>query len=178
VSLLHDYLVLIDAYDTTTSISSRSAFLSRELQSIGLTAYNQAYSFKVPSRKGLKRIRGINTYARFPASRGDGREAFVIAASWKSAWDGSEDPDAKKISARRAKLEGAMSEYERKSVRRSNIRGIASTLVLARHLSGFNHWSKDLIFVFSDGEMEGMQAWSSAYFGKEQKSESIISHLL
>jgi hypothetical protein len=150
---------------------SRASLLARELQAIGLTAHNQSYTFKVPVRGGIKRIRGINTYARFPAARGDGREAFVIAASWKSAWDGTGDPDAKETSARKADVEGRMSDYERKSVRRSNVRGIASTIVLARHLSGYHHWSKDLIFVFSDGEIEGMQAWSSAYFGKEQSSE-------
>jgi hypothetical protein len=64
-----------------------------------------------------------------------------------------------------------MSEYERRQVRRTNVRGIASAILLARHLSGYHHWSKDLIFVFSDGELEGMQAWTSAYFGREQSSE-------
>lgn len=145
--------------------------MTRELQAIGLTAHNQSYTFQVPTRGGFKELRGINTYARFPASRGDGREAFVIAASWKSVWDGKGDPDAKDSTAQIADMEGRMSAYERKSLRRSNVRGLASTVVLAKHLSGYHHWSKDLIFVFSDGEIEGMQAWSSAYFGKEQSSE-------
>lgn len=125
----------------------------------------------MPSQSGIKRIKGINTYARFPAARGDGREAFVLAASWKSAWDGTKDPDLKDKPTNRKDLEGAMSDYERKGVRRTNVRGLATTLLLARHLSGYGHWSKDLIFVFSDGELEGMQAWTSSYFGKEQSSE-------
>lgn len=136
-----------------------------------MTAYNQSYTFEIPSQAGIKKINGINTYARFPAARGDGREAFVLAASWKSAWDGKNDPELKEAFAKKEDLEGAMSDYERRGVRRINIRGIATTLLLARHLSGYGHWSKDLIFVFSDGELEGIQAWTSSYFGKEQSSE-------
>jgi hypothetical protein len=118
----------------------------------------------------VKTIAGINTYARFPAARGNGREAFVIAASWKSAWDGTDDPDAKQESTRRESLEGAMSDYDRKQVRKTNVRGIASAIIIARHLSGFSHWSKDLLLVFGDGEMDGMQAWTSSYFGRQQSN--------
>lgn len=150
---------------------SRAALLTRELQAIGLTAYNQSFAFQVPSNGGSRTVSGTNTYARFPAARGDGREAFVLAASWKSAWDGTDDPDVKQVSTERASGGEGMSAYEQKRTRRSNVRGISSALVLARHLSGYRHWSKDLIFVFGDGELEGMQAWTSAYFGTEQSSE-------
>lgn len=39
------------------------------------------------------------------------------------------------------------------------------------HVAEFSNWSKDFIFVFSDGELEGTQAFISTYYGREQSSE-------
>lgn len=36
-------------------------------------------------------------------------------------------------------------------------------------------WSKDIIFVISDGYMDGMHAWLSAYHGLTQQSEFELS---
>lgn len=148
----------------------RAAFLTHELRSIGFTPYNQSYRFSVPRQAGQDVLQGVNTYTRWSAARGDGREAFVIAVPWKSAWDGRGDPDAGNTVEESNKVDGALSEYERKQKRRPNVRGVATALTIARYLIGFRHWSKDLIFVFGDGELDGMQAWTSRYFGREQKN--------
>lgn len=136
---------------------------------MGLATYTQSYAFEVPTLIGTKHLSGVNTYARFPAARGDGREAFVLAAAWKSAWNGKDDPDVSNDQPMASSQD--LTLYDQERMRRTNVRGIALNLELARYLSGHGHWSKDLIFVFSDGEIEGMQAWTSSYFGKNQSSK-------
>lgn len=72
-----------------------------------------------------------------------------------------------------------------------NIRGVATVLALAKFLkrkvnfhvlfpkplkysdSGYSLWAKDLVFVISDGYMDGMQAWLNAYHGVEQSSKTL-----
>ena len=42
----------------------------------------------------------------------------------------------------------------------------------------YSYWAKDIVFVISDGYLEGMQAWLGAYHGSEQYSKlSYIRHL-
>ena len=106
-------------------------------------------------------ISGSNAYAILSSPRYSGAEATVISASWLSSLgDG----------------DGTL-----------NLRGVATVLSLAAFLNRQSHhpshykcpidlsseyslWSKDLVFVISDGYMEGMQAWASAYHGHTQSS--------
>lgn len=157
--------------DLNSPIISRAAFLTNELRVLGFSPHNQSYIFEVPCKNPAPRAAGINTYARWPSARGDGREAFVISANWLSSWDGSNDPDLAYDRTSSSTVDGKKTNYDRRKDRRTNIRGIATALAVARYLVGFKQWSKDLIFVFADGEIEGMQAWTSGYFGREQRSE-------
>ena len=69
-----------------------------------------------------------------------------------------------------------------------NLRGISTVLSLASFLKGrfpmylkdhlptiqfkgYSLWAKDLIFVISDGYLDGMQAWITTYHGVEQNSK-------
>lgn len=166
--------------DKDEPIGRRAAFLTSELRSLGMTPYNQSYTFTLPASKRSHSTRnmprvltGINTYARWSAARGDGREALVICAPWRSQWDGSDDPDAERedqTNRKKLAMEGSMGDYERSQIRRPNVRGVSTVLSLARFLIGHSHWSKDLIFVFGDGHLDGMQAWTSTYFANEQSN--------
>ncbi|VDC06625.1 unnamed protein product [Peniophora sp. CBMAI 1063] len=89
---------------------------------------------------GTGGVNGTNAYAVLSSPRASGTEAIVISASWKS-------------------LTGAY-----------NLRGIATVLALSNFLKGYSHWSKNLIFVISDGYLDGMQAWLSAYHGEQQSN--------
>ena len=41
-----------------------------------------------------------------------------------------------------------------------------------------SYWAKDIVFVISDGYLDGMQAWLGTYHGSEQYSKlSCICHL-
>src|SRR5882757_8927056 len=35
----------------------------------------------------------------------------------------------------------------------------------------YSYWAKDIVFVISDGYLDGMQAWLGAYHGSEQYSK-------
>lgn len=99
---------------------------------------------------------GTNAYAVLSSPRTSGNEAIVISASWLSRIDESSisnpGPGGETI----------------------NIRGIATVLALAKFLRGYSLWAKDLVFVISDGYLDGMHAWLSAYHGVSQSSASII----
>jgi len=38
---------------------------------------------------------------------------------------------------------------------------------------GYSLWAKDIVFVVSDGYLEGMHAWLAAYHGLSQSSKTI-----
>lgn len=174
---------LIEAVKDKSS-HARARFLVERLHDIGLQAHTQEYTFQLPNWGGisrtadqnselryggsLRKLRGVNTYARWNTGRNDGREAVVIAASWLSRWDGRDDPFAAAKDAdegaNSAARNGSTPAYVREQRRRTNTRGISIVLALAKYLSHQMHWSKDIIFVFSDGYMDGMQAWCDAYF--------------
>ncbi|KAF9100098.1 Glycosyl phosphatidyl inositol protein transamidase complex subunit [Mortierella sp. AD031] len=85
-------------------------------------------------------LHGVNTYAVFYAPRSDGTEAIVLSASWTS----------------RDKT--------------TNTNGIAILLALGKMFKRGSHFSKDIVFVVSDGEAEGLQAWLKAYHGNEEST--------
>lgn len=39
-------------------------------------------------------------------------------------------------------------------------------------LLDYSLWAKDIVFVISDGYLDGMHAWLNAYHGAQQASES------
>jgi hypothetical protein len=78
-----------------------------------------------------------------------------------------------------------------------NLRGVSTVLALAAFLkrkllcsiydvrfqyfsppTDHSYWAKDIVFIISDGYLDGMQAWLGAYHGSEQYSTlSCIFHL-
>ena len=113
----------------------------------------------------MKTINGTNAYAVLESPRASGTEAILLSASWLSmTGDG----------------DGTL-----------NLRGVATVLALAGYLkskwtgasSGFHPhvateyslWAKDLVFVISDGYLDGMQAFITTYHGLPQASMSILT---
>ncbi|KAF8984952.1 Glycosyl phosphatidyl inositol protein transamidase complex subunit [Entomortierella lignicola] len=91
---------------------------------------------------------GVNTYAVFYAPRSDGTEALVLSAPWIS----------------------------RTSEKNTN--AIAMLLTLGKVFKRCSHFSKDVIFVVSDGDAEGLQAWLKAYHGNEENTEKYSEETL
>ncbi|KAG9325677.1 hypothetical protein KVV02_001161 [Mortierella alpina] len=92
--------------------------------------------------------RGVNTYAVFYAPRSDGTEALVLSASWTSR-----DQTA-------------------------NINAISMLLALGRVFKRCSHFSKDIVFVVSDGDADGLQAWLKAYHGNEENTHDRTEETL
>ncbi|GAA5989951.1 hypothetical protein JCM10908_002393 [Rhodotorula pacifica] len=121
----------------------RSRAIKDAFQELGLPAVQQPYSFGLSSTSNVS---GINTYAILAAPKTDGAEALVLSASWLSR---ALDEDGQ---------------------RRVNVRGVALLLAIANYLKKYSMWSKDIIFVVSDGYMDGMHAWLDAYHGNGQSN--------
>ncbi|KAJ4487817.1 Gaa1-like protein [Lentinula aciculospora] len=126
--------------DINATSEQRSQFVVNEFLKIGLSASTQNYEFT-----GLhKGINGTNAYAILSSPRVSGAEATVISASWLS---------------RMNEGDGTL-----------NLRGVATVLALSRFVKQYSLWARDIIFIVSDGHMEGMQAWLSAYHGVTQSN--------
>ena len=108
-------------------------------------------------------LEGTNAYAIMQSPRASGAEAIVISAPWLSrTGEGDGTP---------------------------NLRGVATVLALAPFLKSklirllrrfLTHvdvehslWAKDLVFVISDGYLDGMHAWITTYHGAAQPSRSL-----
>lgn len=133
---------------------ARIDFLVQELASYGLDVHTQTYSFALP---GAAHVNGTNVYARARMPRIDGREAMILAASWRSRW-------------RERPTTGASLPYipNDTTLRAVNIRGVSLVLAMAQHMLARPHWSKDLLVIISDGYLDGMHAWASEWFGRPQ----------
>ncbi|KAG8748328.1 Glycosyl phosphatidyl inositol protein transamidase complex subunit, partial [Ceratobasidium sp. 428] len=123
--------------DTNATSQQRASYFRAEFEKLGLPAAIQPYTIHAPTGD----TEGVNAYAIYAAPRTSGNEAIVLSASWKSLkWD--ED--------------GSL-----------NLRGIATILALAGYLKRYTLWAKDIVLVISDGYLDGMHAWLSAYHGFE-----------
>ncbi|BGO95445.1 hypothetical protein NBRC10512_001413 [Rhodotorula toruloides] len=125
------------------TVEARSRVIQDAFHELGLPASQQRYTFKLARNSTLS---GVNTYAILAAPKTDGAEALVLSASWLS----------------RAKDEHGQP--------RINTRGVAIVLALANYFKKYAFWSKDIIFVISDGYSEGAQAWLDAYHGYGQSN--------
>ncbi|KAG0143144.1 hypothetical protein CROQUDRAFT_66493 [Cronartium quercuum f. sp. fusiforme G11] len=119
----------------------RSAF-----EKIGLKSEIQSYHFNSPISNKLI-LNGTNVHAILQAPRTDGTESLVLMASWLS---------------RKPKSDSKGGDL--------NVRGIASILALANYLTTLNLWSKDIIFLISDGFVDGTHAWLQAYHDLPQSN--------
>ncbi|EEP80580.1 conserved hypothetical protein [Uncinocarpus reesii 1704] len=107
--------------------------VSQKLQSIfaesGLKVATQNYEY----RSAGHRHSGQNVYSIIQAPRGDGTEAIVLVAAWKT-------------------IKGE-----------PNLNGVALALTLARYFKRWSLWSKDIIFLITPDSKSGAQAWVDAY---------------
>merc|ERR1712093_566536 len=50
----------------------------------------------------------------------------------------------------------------------------ATLLTLAKHFQKLSVWSKDIIFLFPDGEMDGLHAWVQSYYGSDRHATDTL----
>ncbi|PFH54211.1 hypothetical protein AMATHDRAFT_135962 [Amanita thiersii Skay4041] len=126
--------------DANATSEHRAQFLKNEFTKLGISASIQAYTYTL----GTNVLNGNNAYAVFSSPRASGTEAIVISASWISRIDEGN---------------GTL-----------NLRGISTLLALAAFLKRYSLWAKDIVFVVSDGYLDGMHAWLNAYHGETQSN--------
>ncbi|KAF7294771.1 hypothetical protein MIND_01014700 [Mycena indigotica] len=126
--------------DANASSHLRASTLAAEFMKLGIPASTQNYRFS----SSVGTVEGTNAYAIISSPRTSGTEAMVISASWVSRID---------------EANGAL-----------NLRGVSTVLALAGFLKKYSLWAKDIVFVVSDGHMDGMQAWLNAYHGRTQSN--------
>ncbi|KAK4053579.1 Glycosyl phosphatidyl inositol protein transamidase complex subunit [Microbotryomycetes sp. JL221] len=127
-------------HDNLTS-QQRATQMKQAFEKLGLPCATQTYSFTL----GLgETVSGTNSYAIYQAPKTDGAESLVLSASWFSR------------------------DKDEKGRRRINTRGIATVLALANYLKKSSYWSKDIVFLLSDGYIDGTQAWLDAFHGYNQ----------
>ncbi|PGH10216.1 rhomboid protein 2 [Helicocarpus griseus UAMH5409] len=107
--------------------------ISQKIQSIfresGLKVATQDYEYHSAGNTHT----GQNVYGVIHAPRGDGTEAIVLVATWKTIED------------------------------ELNLNGVTLALTLARYFKRWSLWSKDIIFLITPDSKSGAQAWVDAY---------------
>lgn len=126
--------------DNNATSEQRAEYLVTEFRKLGLESSKQNYRFTSQSQN----FEGVNAYSVLSSPRASGTEAMVISASWIS---------------RTGEGNGTL-----------NLRGISTVLALAKFLKQFSFWAKDIIFIVSDGYMDGMQAWLAEYHAASQQN--------
>ncbi|KAF8163462.1 Gaa1-domain-containing protein [Crassisporium funariophilum] len=129
--------------DTNSSSEQRAQFFNTEFNKMGLSSSMQSYSFATSAAN----VNGTNAYAVLSSPRNSGTEAMVISASWLS---------------RTGDGDGTL-----------NLRGVSTVLALAGFLKRYSYWAKDVVFVISDGYLDGMQAWLDAYHSSSKAELGI-----
>ncbi|KAJ6623502.1 Gaa1-like protein [Mycena sp. CBHHK59/15] len=126
--------------DSNSTSEQRAQFFLTEFMKLGISASVQNYAFASSTGE----VKGTNAYAVLSSPRTSGTEAMVISASWIS---------------RAGEGDGTL-----------NLRGVSTVLALASFLKRYSLWAKDIVFVVSDGYLDGMQAWLNAYHGSTQSN--------
>ncbi|GAA6018826.1 hypothetical protein JCM11491_006877 [Sporobolomyces phaffii] len=134
------------------SVEQRTKSIQSAFEKLGYASARQRYSFSLSPNSTLT---GINTYAILPAPKTDGAEALVLSASWLSRAEEEDVHDGAGEAGRR---------------RRINTRGVSTVLAFANYFKKYSMWSKDIIFLISDGHVDGAQAWLDAYHGYSQSN--------
>lgn len=111
-----------------------TAWLAGEFRRAGLEVYRHNFSLAYPL--GSRQLyHGENMYAILRAPRASRTEAIVISVPFRN----SVSPHG------------------------STLPSIAAVLDLAKHFRRQLYWSKDIIFVITEHELVGLQAWLDAY---------------
>uniref|UniRef100_A0A2P2HZ56 GPI-anchor transamidase component GPAA1 n=1 Tax=Hirondellea gigas TaxID=1518452 RepID=A0A2P2HZ56_9CRUS len=112
------------------------SWLLAKLTQLGLDTYTHNFTLNYPMVAN-KRFSGENVYGILRAVRSSSTESIVVSAPYRP-------PD---------------------SVHHSNAPAIALMLALAHFFAEQVYWAKDIIFLISEHEQLGVEAWLQAYHG-------------
>lgn len=120
-------------------------WLMAKFRQIGLEAYTHNFTLNHPLGKSLK-YTGKNIYGILRAARASSTEALVISAPYRPPL----------------------------SVHLPTTASIAIMLAFAKFANKEKYWSKDIIFLVTEHEQLGMQAWLEAYHSVSCGKENVL----
>ncbi|KAG5900575.1 hypothetical protein JTB14_022880 [Gonioctena quinquepunctata] len=122
-------------------------YLLAKFRQIGLDAYTHNFSLVSPLNKKEKYV-GKNVYGILRAARGSSTEALVLSVPFR--------PPV--------------------SVHPPTAPSIAIMMAFAKYANKEKYWAKDIIFLITEHEQLGVQAWLEAYHGVTCGNEHTLDH--
>ncbi|CAG9860436.1 unnamed protein product [Phyllotreta striolata] len=122
-------------------------WLLAKFKQIGLDAYMHNFTLASPFNRKDK-FSGKNVYGILRAPRGSSAEALVLSTPFRPS--SSPHPPTEP--------------------------SIAIMLAFAKYANKEKYWAKDIIFLITEHEQVGVQAWLEAYYGVTCGSENILDH--
>jgi len=124
--------------------SNLSPWLMAQLRGLGLEVHEHTFSLNYPLSN--RTFSGTNIYAILRAPKAASTEALVLSAPLRPPSSPHQDTHA----------------------------GIAILLAAAKHFRSQIYWAKDIIFLLTEHEFLGMQAWLEAYHGVTAGEEGVL----
>ncbi|XP_034236493.1 glycosylphosphatidylinositol anchor attachment 1 protein [Thrips palmi] len=121
-------------------------WLLAQFRQIGLDTYTHNFTLNYPLASDLA-FEGQNVYGILRAPRGSSTEAIVLSVPFRGS----------------------------KSVHPSTAAGVALMLAIAKFCRRQKYWAKDLIFLITDHEQLGAQAWLEAYHQTSSGSHAVLN---
>ncbi|CAH2097898.1 unnamed protein product [Euphydryas editha] len=123
-------------------------WLIAKMSQMHLEVYTHNFTLNYPLGQGQV-YKGTNVYGILRAPRTSSLEALVVTAPFRS-----------------------LSNHQK-----GTVAGIAIMLAFAQFARPQKYWAKDIIFLITEHEQLGMQAWLEAYHGLQRESASFYTSL-
>ncbi|XP_060515996.1 glycosylphosphatidylinositol anchor attachment 1 protein isoform X2 [Cylas formicarius] len=123
-----------------------SSWILAKFRQIGLDAYTHNFSLSSPLI--LQMYLGNNVYGILRAPRAASTEALILSAPYRPL----------------------------SSVHPTTVPSIALMLAFAKYAIKEKFWAKDIIFLITEHEQLGIQAWLESYHGVTCGSENVLNH--
>ena len=126
-------------------------WIESQLRQLGLEVYTHNFTLTYPlgaADVNQRTFRGRNVYAILRAPRASSTEALVLSAPYRPPF----------------------------SVEPATDVGVALLLAAAKFFRSQNYWAKDIVFLITEHEQLGMQAWLEAYHGTSCGSPGVLDH--
>lgn len=120
-------------------------WLLAQFRQIGLDVYTHNFTVNYPLSRDLA-YEGQNVYGILRAPRGSSTEAIVLSVPFRGS----------------------------KSVHPSTAAGVALILAIAKFCRRQKYWAKDLIFLITEHEQLGAQAWLEAYHKTSSGRDGVL----
>ncbi|KAK5648233.1 hypothetical protein RI129_003125 [Pyrocoelia pectoralis] len=119
-----------------------------KFQQIGLDTYTHNFTLNYPLGKANIKYAGKNVYGILRAARAGSTESLVMSVPYRPP----------------------------SNIHPSTASSIAIMLAFAKHANRQKYWSKDIIFLITEHEQLGVQAWLEAYYNVVCGHRGVLDH--